>query len=174
MTGLLTSARALAMALPLVVAGGAAYAADIIETADEAGNFTVLLDLIDAAGMTETLKQDGPFTVFAPTDAAFGVLPEGQIEELLDMERRDWLRDILAYHVVPADLTAEQIKPAEDAPEGAMGVHAVMTLIDQRVMFRMDEEELMVNGATVVQSGVEADNGIIHVIDRVLLPTPPA
>jgi transforming growth factor-beta-induced protein len=130
---------------------------DIVETASAAGSFKTLLAAVEAAGLTETLKGDGPFTVFAPTDEAFGNLPEGTVEELLKPENRERLVSILTYHVVPGlvllgkkDLTTVEGDPVLVQPDG-----------------------VTVNGAKVLALDIQASNGVIHVIDRVLLPPSP-
>jgi uncharacterized surface protein with fasciclin (FAS1) repeats len=130
---------------------------NIIETAREAGSFTTLLAAVDAAGLSETLAGEGPFTVFAPSDEAFARLPEGTVESLLAEPAK--LTEVLTYHVVPGRLTSAD----------AAGLAAVPTV-------QGAELPLAVNGgvqvadAAVVLADVEASNGVIHVIDRVLIP----
>lgn len=130
----------------------------IIETADDAGSFTTLLAALDAAGLTEALSGEGPFTVFAPTDDAFAALPEGTVAVLLDDPEGD-LKDILLFHVVSGELMAADVTTQPDA----------MTLLGKRIRFdTMDG--VMVEGANVVTTDIMCTNGVIHVIDAVMLP----
>ena len=154
-------AKATVLALPLAFGTVAANAADIVDTAVAADDFTTLVAAVEAAGLVETLKGEGPFTVFAPTDAAFAALPEGTLESLLMPENRDQLVSILTYHVVPGEVTAEQ----------AMGQTVELETVEGS-MLTVDGtgEGVMVDGASVVQADVMADNGVIHVIDQVILP----
>lgn len=153
--------RAGCIALPVVFAGGVATAADIVETAQEAGSFETLLTAAEAAGLIDTLKSEGPFTVFAPTDEAFAKLPEGTVESLLKPENQDQLKAILTYHVVPgktmsSDLAGKQVE-VESVEGSAIPIDAT-------------GDNVMVADATVTQADVEADNGVIHVIDEVIQP----
>ncbi len=132
---------------------------DIVTVAVEAGDFEILATALDAAGLVETLQGEGPFTVFAPTDEAFAALPEGTLETLLEEENLDQLTAILTYHVVPGMVTSEDIEPGEvETVEGSVLTIAV------------EDGTVMVNDATVVTADVKASNGVIHVIDTVLLP----
>jgi len=133
--------------------------ADIVETAVEAGSFETLARALEAAGLVETLKGEGPFTVFAPTDEAFARLPEGTLESLL--QNPDELARILTYHVVPGEVTSSQVVKLDRAS----------TVQGQNVRIRVVDGSVMVNDATVVQADVRASNGVIHVIDRVILPS---
>lgn len=153
--------RASCIALPMVYASGIAAAADIVETASEAGSFQTLLSAAEAAGLVDTLKSEGPFTVFAPTDEAFAKLPEGTVEDLLKPENQDQLKAILTYHVVPgktmsSDLAGKQVE-VESVEGSAISIDAT-------------GDDVMVGDATVTQADVEADNGVIHVIDEVIQP----
>ncbi len=130
---------------------------DIVDTAAGAGSFTTLLAAVEAAGLTDTLRSDGPFTVFAPTDAAFAALPEGTVDALLN--DIPTLTDILLYHVVPAAV------PASDVVNASL----VETVQGSDVKVTVDGD-VFVNGATVTATDIEATNGIIHVIDQVILP----
>lgn len=133
---------------------------DIIDTAVAAGDFTTLAAVLQAANLIDTLKGDGPFTVFAPTDEAFRALPAGTIERLLRPENRAELTRVLTYHVVPGRVTSDQLAGRQLRPETVAGA----TLqIDAR-------QGVSVNNARVLQADVRANNGVIHVIDRVLLP----
>lgn len=153
--------RASCIALPVMFASGVAAAADIVETAVEAGSFQTLLTAAQAAGLVDTLKSEGPFTVFAPTDEAFAKLPEGTVEDLLKPENQDQLKSILTYHVVPgktmsSDLAGKQVE-VESVEGSAIPIDAT-------------GDNVMVADATVTQADIEADNGVIHVIDEVIQP----
>lgn len=147
----------LVSALP-AVAGTAKK--DIVETAVAAGTFNTLAAALQAAGLADTLKGKGPFTVFAPTDDAFNKLPAGTVETLLKPENKEKLKAILLYHVVSGDVTAAQ----------AMKLSSARTLDGQDVKISTDSGTVMVNDAKVVKADVSASNGVIHVIDTVLLP----
>lgn len=136
-------------------------AKDIVDTAIEAGSFSTLVAAVQAADLVDTLKGDGPFTVFAPTDEAFAALPEGTIENLLKPENKDQLVRILTYHVVPGkvmsgDLAGQIVEPA--------------TVEGNTLSIDATGDAVMVNDATVVSADVEASNGVIHVVDAVILP----
>ncbi|PWJ21664.1 fasciclin domain-containing protein [Jannaschia seohaensis] len=135
--------------------------ADIVDTAVAAGSFTTLVAAIQAAGLVETLKGPGPFTVFAPTDAAFAALPEATLDDLLLPENRDTLTAILTYHVAPANYPAASLL-------GTRG--AIPTVNGQPLHVDGRGEGVQVEGATVTTPDVFASNGVIHVIDTVLLP----
>lgn len=132
----------------------------IPQVAKAAGQFTTLLAAVDAAGLTETLLGKGPFTVFAPTDEAFAKLPAGTVQDLLKPENREKLRTILTYHVVAGRVTAAQARTVSRA--------ATVAGPDLRITQR--NNELRINDATVRMADIAASNGIIHVIDGVLLP----
>ncbi|WP_405000946.1 fasciclin domain-containing protein [Halomonas sp.] len=133
---------------------------DIVDTAAGAGQFETLVAAVEAAGLVETLKGEGPFTVFAPTDAAFGALPDGTVASLLEPENQEQLQAILTYHVVPGKVMAEDAMPADSATT-VQGQDITITTMDGSVM---------IDDATVVQADIEASNGVIHVIDSVLMP----
>ncbi len=133
---------------------------DIVETAVAAGSFTTLATALDAAGLVETLKGEGPFTVFAPTDDAFAALPEGTVESLLQPENRDALVSILTYHVVAGRVTSDQVVQLDEAT----------TVNGAQVGIEVDGGTVMINQAAVTAVDVPASNGVIHVIDQVLLP----
>jgi uncharacterized surface protein with fasciclin (FAS1) repeats len=152
---------AAAAATAAVMAGSAHAAdADIVDTAVANGNFTTLAAALEAAGLVDTLKGEGPFTVFAPTDDAFAKLPEGTIATLLEPANKDQLTAILTYHVVPGEVTAAQVAGTTEAET----VNGKMLTIDA------SGGTVMVNNATVTTADVMATNGVIHVIDTVLLP----
>ena len=147
------------MALTL---GGSLYAQgkDIVDTAVGAGQFNTLAAALKAAGLVNTLKGAGPFTVFAPTDAAFAKLPKGTVEELLKPENKAKLTAILTYHVVPGKVMAADVVKVSDAKTvqgGSIKVHAA-------------GGKVTVDNANVVKTDVAASNGVIHVIDTVLMP----
>ena len=131
---------------------------DIVATAAAAGDFTTLATALEAADLVETLQGPGPFTVFAPTDAAFEKLPEGALEDLLaDPEA---LKQVLLYHVVEGEVTSEQV----------VGLSEATTVAGIAVPISVEGDTVKIGDATVVTADVEASNGVIHVIDTVLLP----
>lgn len=132
---------------------------DIVDTAVEAGSFGTLVAAVEAAGLVETLKGDGPFTVFAPTDEAFAALPDGTVEDLLKPENKDQLIAVLTYHVVPGKVMSGDLSNGMEAETAQGGMVKIMT-----------EGGVTVDGANVVTADVEASNGVIHVIDGVILP----
>jgi uncharacterized surface protein with fasciclin (FAS1) repeats len=158
--------RTMAVAAALVVVPVAAQAQhqqpaqDIVAVAVEAGSFKTLVAAVQAAGLVETLQGPGPFTVFAPTDEAFAKLPAGAVEALLaDPEA---LRAVLTYHVVPGRvMAADVVRSNGGTPETVQG---------QTLRIRVVDGKVMVNDATVVSADVRASNGVIHVIDTVVLP----
>lgn len=133
---------------------------DIVDTAVGAGQFKTLVAALKAADLVETLKGPGPFTVFAPTDEAFAKLPAGTVESLLKPENKAKLTAILTYHVVPGAVKAEQVTKLTEAKtvNGAM------------IKVSTHDGKVMINGATVVKADIPASNGVIHVIDKVILP----
>lgn len=133
---------------------------DIVETAIAAGQFKTLTAALQAAGLVDTLKGKGPFTVFAPTDAAFAKLPAGTVEDLLKPENKQKLVAILTYHVVAGRVTAAQV----------MKMDSAKTVEGQDVSIHTDMGKVMINDATVVKADIECSNGVIHVIDTVLMP----
>jgi len=137
----------------------AAFAADIVDTAKSAGSFNTLLAAATAAGLVDTLKGAGPLTVFAPTDDAFAALPAGTVEGLLKPENKDKLTAILTYHVIAGKVMST------DLSEGMMA----KTVEGTEVKINLSNGA-MVNDAKIVNADVAADNGVIHVIDKVLIP----
>jgi uncharacterized surface protein with fasciclin (FAS1) repeats len=135
-------------------------AGDIVETAVAAGDFTTLAAALEAAGLVETLQGEGPFTVFAPTDEAFAALPEGTLDELLLPENREQLESILTYHVV------EGAVPSSDLSDGQQ----VATLQGGELTIGVTDAGVTVDDATVTAADVAASNGVVHVVDTVLLP----
>ena len=151
-----------ALRTPLVVAALAlsslaAHAADIVDTAIAAGNFKTLVAAIQAAGLVDTLNGPGPFTVFAPTDAAFAKIPKADLDALLKDKAK--LTAVLTYHVVAGKVLAKDVKPGD-----------VKTVNGKTIHISDANMKVMVNNATVIKTDIEASNGVIHVIDTVLIP----
>jgi transforming growth factor-beta-induced protein len=134
--------------------------ADVVDTAVAAGSFKTLAKALEAAGLVETLKGSGPFTVFAPTDEAFGKLPAGTLESLLKPENKAKLQAVLTYHVVAGKVMAAQVATMSSAK----------TVQGQTVAIQVAGGNVMVNQAKVLKTDVAASNGVIHVIDSVMLP----
>ncbi len=137
-----------------------ATAADIVDTAVSAGSFNTLVAAVQAAGLVDTLKGEGPFTVFAPTDDAFSALPEGTVENLLKPENKEQLIAVLTYHVVPgkvmsSDVSGKQLEVAT--------VEGSTVDVDGTYGVKVDD-------AKVIKANIETSNGVIHVIDQVILP----
>ncbi len=154
------SVKSLAAGLMLTLVAAGARAGDIVDTAVGAGNFKTLAAALGAADLVDTLKGDGPFTVFAPTDEAFAKLPKGTVENLLKPENKGKLTGILTYHVVGGKVLAKQVVELSGAK----------TVNGQRVDIAVKGSTVMVDGAKVVTTDIECDNGVIHVIDSVILP----
>ena len=133
---------------------------DIIHTASAAGSFTTLIAAIDAAGLSETLMGEGPFTVFAPTDEAFAKLPEGTVADLLKPENKDKLVAVLTYHVVSGKVMSSDVVKLTSAK----------TVQGQEVKINVKDGSVMVDNANVTKVDIAASNGVIHVIDSVILP----
>ncbi len=151
-----------ATVIGLALGSSTAFAAgkDIVDTAVAAGQFKTLAAALGAAGLVEPLKGAGPFTVFAPTDDAFAKLPAGTVEELLKPENKAKLMAILTYHVVDGKVMAADVVKLNEAK----------TLNGMMVKVKVSGESVMINGATVASADIAASNGVIHVIDTVLLP----
>lgn len=146
--------------MPLAQADNHGMKKDIIDVAVENGSFTTLVTAIKAAGLVDTLKGEGPFTVFAPTDEAFAKLPQGTLEMLLLPENKEKLVSVLTYHVVAGKVMAADVMKIDNAA----------TLQGQKVTVNTMDAKVMIDDAQVVIADVEASNGVIHVIDNVLLP----
>lgn len=157
--------RSFALAAAIVAGMGATTvnAADIVDTAVGAGSFKTLVAAVQAAGLADTLKGPGPFTVFAPTDEAFAALPAGTVENLLKPENKDQLVAILTYHVVGRELTSNML-PGRTIHVKPLNTSARMLQVTK------GDNGVTINGATVVAADIKADNGVIHVIDAVILP----
>ncbi|WP_375340934.1 fasciclin domain-containing protein [Lyngbya confervoides] len=142
-------------------ASAAQSAQTIVDIASSSDVFETLVAAVKAADLVETLSGEGPFTVFAPTDEAFAALPEGTVETLLKPENKDVLTKILTYHVIPGSVTSDQVTSG-----------SVPTVEGQSVEIDVDASSgsVKVNGANVVKTDIAATNGVIHVIDAVILP----
>jgi len=160
--------RTASVVLSILVAGSVAVASgqssptkDIVDTAVAAGSFKTLVAAVQAAGLVDALKGEGPFTVFAPTDEAFAKLLPGVVPSLVRPENRDMLVAILTYHVAPGRLTAAMVTELD----------RIETLNGQRPAVRVDGGSVMIDKATVIAADIKASNGIIHVVDTVILPS---
>jgi uncharacterized surface protein with fasciclin (FAS1) repeats len=159
----LSRALSIVALLALLAVPARAQDADIVETAQQADNFETLVQALQAADLAEALKGEGPFTVFAPTDEAFAALPDGQLESLLQPENKGQLQAILQYHVVSGAVPASKVT----------GMSSAETLEGRSVQIQVEDGTVTLMGqneATVVNTDIEASNGVIHVIDSVLLP----
>ncbi|HXG35198.1 MAG TPA: fasciclin domain-containing protein [Bryobacteraceae bacterium] len=163
------SIRLMAIAATLALPGiqlsaaapaGAPGTADIVSTAVAAGQFKTLAKALEAAGLVDALKGPGPYTVFAPTDEAFAKLPAGTLEDLLKPENKEKLRGVLTYHVVSGKVMSSQV----------VKLRSAKTLNGQSVSIRTRDGKVFVDNATVVKPDIETSNGVIHVIDAVILP----
>ncbi len=151
---------ATAIALSGLFVSSQSFAADIVDTAVSAGNFKTLVAAVQAAGLAETLKGAGPFTVFAPTDEAFAKLPAGTVEDLLKPENKEKLVAILTYHVVPGKVMAADVSGKQTMAKSVQGSEITVNGTDG----------VMVDNAKVTTADIAADNGVIHVIDNVIMP----
>jgi len=133
---------------------------DIVDTAVAAGSFNTLVAAVKAAGLVDTLKGPGPFTVFAPTDEAFAKLPPGTVEDLLKPENKSKLQAILTYHVVAGKVMAKD----------AMKLHMAKTVNGEELTIKASKGTVMIDNAKVIQADILCSNGVIHVIDTVVLP----
>lgn len=164
MTTLRVAAAGMAMAFSLAMTSVTARAADdIVDTAVKAGSFKTLVAAVKAAGLVDTLKSKGPFTVFAPTDEAFAKLPKGTVETLLKPENKAKLASILTYHVVAGKYDAARITKSKSKQFGLKSVQGSNIAVDLR-------KGVKVSGASVVKTDIATSNGIIHVIDKVIMP----
>ena len=133
---------------------------DIVDTAIGAGNFETLVTAVKTAGLVDTLKGEGPYTVFAPTDEAFAKLPKDTIDSLLKPENKKMLTEILTYHVIPGKVKAKKAAKLDSAK----------TVNGSEITINPKDESLMINNALVIKADIKTSNGIIHVIDTVLIP----
>ncbi len=150
----------LALVVAISAVGRAEEKKDIVDTAVGAGSFKTLVAAVKAAGLVETLKGKGPFTVFAPTDEAFAKLPKGTVESLLKPENKEKLIAVLTYHVVAGKVMAKDVVNLTEAK----------TVQGSEVKITVKDGKVMVDGANVVKTDIETSNGVIHVIDAVILP----
>ncbi|MEQ9642052.1 MAG: fasciclin domain-containing protein [Alphaproteobacteria bacterium] len=144
----------------MLIGSAMAQAADIVDTAVSAGKFQTLVAAVKAAGLVDTLKGDGPFTVFAPTDEAFAKLPAGTVDSLLKPENKDKLIAVLTYHVVPGKIMAADIAGKMAMVETVQGSKLSVNATDG----------VKIDNASVISADVVASNGVIHVIDNVVMP----
>ena len=140
--------------------GKKAMKMDIVDTAVSAGSFTTLVSALKAAELDGVLRQDGPFTVFAPTDDAFAKLPAETLTDLLKPENKEMLQSILTYHVVPGRYGSQEV----------VGMNDAKTANGQSFTITSDNGKVMVDNAQVIKTDIKATNGIIHVIDAVIMP----
>jgi uncharacterized surface protein with fasciclin (FAS1) repeats len=154
-----------AVFLSMIALSQPVSAANIVEVAKSAGTFNTLLAAAEAAGLVGALSGDGPLTVFAPTDDAFAALPAGTVETLLKPENKDQLVAVLSYHVVGRTLTSDML------PGRAIHVRTIKAGGDRTLTVDKSGSGVTVDGATVIQADIKADNGVVHVIDKVLLPS---
>jgi uncharacterized surface protein with fasciclin (FAS1) repeats len=150
----------LILALAATILAGYGKKSDIVDTAVSAGSFKTLVSAVKAADLVETLKGEGPFTVFAPTDEAFAKLPKGTLEDLLKPENKANLQKILTYHVVAGKVMASDV----------VGLNSAKTVNGQDLSIKVIDGNVMVNDAKVVKTDILCNNGVIHVIDSVVLP----
>jgi uncharacterized surface protein with fasciclin (FAS1) repeats len=160
MKTLLKSLTGSIAALAIATTASAADEKDIVDTAVAAGSFKTLATALTEAGLVDALKGDGPFTVFAPTDDAFAKLPDGTVESLLKPENKEKLVAILKYHVVSGEVMAKT----------AMTLSEAETLSGEKVKIEKKDDGLYVGGAKVVTPDVKTSNGVIHIVDSVILP----
>lgn len=156
----LVAAAALAIGLTFGPPATRAAEVDIVDTAVAAGQFKTLAAALGAAGLIDTLKGAGPYTVFAPTDEAFAKLPAGTVDNLLKLENKDQLVAILTYHVVPGKVMAAEVTKIKEAK----------TVNGKMLGIEVKGDAVMVNDAKVTKTDIGASNGVIHVIDTVILP----
>ena len=147
--------------IPLSMASAMSHGKkDIVDTAVAAGSFSTLAAALTAAGLVDTLKGEGPFTVFAPTDEAFAKLPAGTVDDLLKSENKDKLTAILTYHVVSGKVMAKDVMTMTEAP----------TVNGAKLMIKNENGKVMVDMAHVTKTDIECSNGVIHIVDTVLIP----
>lgn len=158
--GKLTAAAVVTIGLALSAANANAAGKDIVDTAKADGHFKTLVAALQAAGLVDTLKGTGLFTVFAPTDEAFSKLPPGTVESLLKPENKQKLAAILTYHVVPGSVMSSDLA----------GKDVMSKTVEGQPVHIVGQKSVRVNDATVTAADIRTDNGVIHVIDKVLLP----
>ena len=152
--------------LPALAFAGGGYkkysmkSMDVVDMAAHTGQFNTLIAAVQAAGLEDVLRGDGPFTILAPTDEAFAKLPAGTVDDLLKPENRDKLKGILTYHVLPGNVYAKDV----------VAMNSGKTVNGQEVKFKVDGDVVYADAAKIVQTDVKASNGVIHIIDNVILP----
>jgi len=151
---------ALSLLIPLASPAAASSRGNIVAAASASPDFSTLVTAVKAAKLTDTLASKGQFTVFAPTNDAFAKLPAGTVEDLLKPENKDKLVAILTYHVVPAKAMAKDVA----------GMSSAKTVNGKELKLKVDDGKVMINESTVTTADIEASNGVIHVIDAVLIP----
>lgn len=156
--GFLSISAFLVVSTAMQATGGTYDKKDIVDTAVSAGSFKTLVTAVKAAGLVDTLKGEGPFTVFAPTDAAFAKLPEGTVEALL--KDKEKLTALLTYHVVPGKVMAKDVA----------GLSEAKTANGQSLSIKSEKGAVMIDNAQVVKADISCSNGVIHVIDTVVIP----
>lgn len=139
--------------------GAQTTAENVVDVIDDNPQLSTLSSVLDEANLNSTLEQSGPYTVFAPSNQAFAAIPSATRERLLREENRQLLRQILTYHVVPGSLTANQLKPGQ-----------VQTQAGNSVNVQVDGQQVRINDARVIQPDLQAANGVVHVVDRIILP----
>ncbi|MFC3093684.1 fasciclin domain-containing protein [Alteromonas sediminis] len=144
----------------VALAGNYKAKKDIVDTAASVSDFSTLVTAVQAAGLVDTLKSDGPFTVFAPTNEAFAALPDGTLESLLKPENKEKLVSILTYHVVAGEVKAADVVSLSQAE----------TVQGDTIDIKTKYGKVMIDGATVTQTDIATSNGVIHIIDKVILP----
>jgi len=148
------------LTMPVSINAPAAEQKDIVDTAVGAGSFKTLVAGVKAAELVDVLKSKGPFTVFAPTDEAFAKLPKGTLETLLKPENKEKLQDILKFHVAAGKMEAKDV----------IRLRLLETVLGQDVEIGVSDEGVTINGAKIVKTDIQCTNGVIHVIDTVILP----
>lgn len=133
---------------------------DVVDLAAHTGQFNTLIAAVQAAGLEGVLRGDGPFTILAPTDEAFAKLPEGTVEDLLKPENLEKLKGILTYHVIPGNVYAKDV----------VAMNSGKTVNGQEVTFKVEGDKVYADTAKIVKADVKASNGVIHIIDNVILP----
>lgn len=140
--------------------GKSAKAMDVVDLAAHTGQFNTLIAAVQAAGLEGVLRGDGPYTILAPTDEAFAKLPEGTVEDLLKPENLEKLKGILTYHVIPGNVYAKDV----------VAMNSGKTVNGQEVTFKVEGDTVYADAAKIVKADVKASNGVIHIIDNVILP----
>lgn len=157
---ILNLAAVVTLSISMIAPTFAQMKSDIVDTAVAAGSFNTLVAAVKAADLVDTLKSDGPFTVFAPTDAAFAALPEGTVENLLKPENKETLVSILTYHVLSGKVMSGDIAGKQLSPTTVQGSSVDINATNG----------VMIDGANVITADIETSNGVIHVIDKVIMP----